>query len=326
LDGGAVSIPWGGNAGTSQTHAGGYTQQHPPGSHSGFALSSQHSQPPVNNIEAAMAQSHLSGINSVPPPEPQWHPIQQPLVSNVPTESVSTGFGSTTSQPIYRSYPTPHTVGASPRELASRSSQSSNPSHSGSDFTYSRENSQSMHGSQPMHLPREIESIPTEAAQAMSRAHSQQASVLQPQLSHTPGSITQSPHAYQPQPPPPTSHGQYQATSMSPKQPGPGFNSTGYSAPEFQSGVPNYQNPLVQAGMHQYLPSPQQTHFKQQAASPLVGPTQPLQSEGPPGYQNQWDTPASIGVRSAASDPQFVSGPWASTPPTSGPPQPPRYE
>jgi hypothetical protein len=94
---------------------------------------------------------------------------------------------------------------------------------------------------------------------------------------------------------------------MSPTQPGPGFNSTGYSAPEFQSGVPNYQNPLVQAGMHQYLPSPQQTHFKQQAASPLVGPTQPLQSEGPPGYQNQWDTPASIGVRSAASDPQFVT-------------------
>ncbi|KAJ5989196.1 hypothetical protein N7481_004406 [Penicillium waksmanii] len=314
-----------GNASSSQVHAGGYTQQHPPGSHSGFALGSQHSQLPVNNIEATMAQSHLSSIHAVPPPEPQWHPSQQPLVSNAPTESVSTGFGSTTSQPIYRSYPTPHTVGASPREFASRSSQSSNPSRSGSDFAFSRENSQSMHGSLPMHLPRETENIPTGAAQSMSRTHSQQASILPPHANHGPGSVTQSPHGYQPQPQPPTSHSQYQATDLSRAQSGTAYNSAEYSAPELQSGVPNYQNPLVQAGMHQYLPSPQRIHYKQ-AADPMVGPGQPSQSEIPPGYPNQWETSASTAVRSAASDPQFVSGPWASTPPTAGPPQPPRYE
>ncbi|KAJ5386303.1 hypothetical protein N7509_008844 [Penicillium cosmopolitanum] len=323
LAGSSATMSWAGNATSSQVHAGGYTQQHPPGSHSGFALGSQYSQPPVNNIEATMAQSHLSNINAAPPPEPQWHPSQQPLVSTAPTESVSTGFGSTTSQPIYRSYPTPYTVGASPREFASRSSQSSNPSHSGSDFAFSRENSQSMHGSLPMHLPREIENIPTGAAQSMSRTHSQQASALLPQGNHAPGSVTQSPHGYQPQPP--TSHGQYQATGMSRAQSGMAYDSAGYSAPEFQSGAPNYQNPLVQAGMHQYLPSPQRIHYKQ-AADSMVGPAQSSQIETPPGYQNQWEASTSTAVRSAASDPQFVSGPWASTPPTAGPPQPPRYE
>ncbi|OQE28493.1 hypothetical protein PENSTE_c003G00864 [Penicillium steckii] len=315
LAGGSVNMPWGGNTAATQI-PGGYTLQQPRDTHLGFLPNPHHSQPVLNNDNPSMTQAYPANLGTICPPEPQWHP-SQPLGSNAPPDPAFTGSSSTIPQQLYRSYPTPRTVGESPSEFISRSSRSSNPSQPGSDFTFSRENSQSIHGTLPIHPPHDMENISNGALQSMSRSHSQQFAALPPHTSQYPEATIQPAHRYQQYPTP--SFNQYQATNMSRTHSSTNYSPSGYSASGTNpGGAGDYQNPLVKAGMHQYLPSPQHVGHLQ-GGHHLAGAGNSLQNGTPSGYQNQSGASNSIGLRSAASDPQFVSGPWSSTPPASGP-------
>lgn len=118
--------------------------------------------------------------------------------------------------------------------------------------------------------------------------------------------------------------GQYESTSMGRTQSGPDMKPLGFPATtETQRDAQNYQNPLVQAALQQYLPQRHSLHATR--GNDPRGAGQPHQVSTPSSSRNQW-TGTNTSLRTAASDPQFVSGPWASsTPPTHVPPQPPRY-
>ncbi|KAJ5591095.1 hypothetical protein N7450_005067 [Penicillium hetheringtonii] len=266
LAGGSSGMPWGGSTAATHLHAGGYTQQ-PHGSDLGFIPSPHHSQHLSNNEGSNMAQTNLLNRGAIPPPEPQWHPSQS-LGSNAPPDPAFTGSSSTIPQQLYRSYPTPHTVGESPNEFISRSSQSSNPSQPGSDFTFSREIGQSIHGSLPIHPPHDMSNTSNRTVQSMSRSHSQQFGALPPQTSQYSDVTIQPSRGYQQYPPP--LFNQYQAANMSRTQSGTSYGPIDYSAPVTNSGAGEYQNPLVKAGMHQYLPSSQHVGYSQ-GGSPSAG-------------------------------------------------------
>lgn len=115
-------------------------------------------------------------------------------------------------------------------------------------------------------------------------------------------------HVY---PPPSTTYSQYHSTSMGRTQSGPGVNSLGFPAtPEAQGDAQNYRNPLVQAGLQQYIS--QQHAGYPSGGSVHPGPGRTRQAEPPPGPQGEWST-TNMPLRTAASDPQFVSGPWSSS-------------
>lgn len=122
-----------------------------------------------------------------------------------------------------------------------------------------------------------------------------------------------------------TAFSQYHSTAMGRTQSGPGGNSLGFPAtPETQGNAQNYRNPLVQAGVQQYIHQQQTGYFS--GASLHHGPASSRQAEPSPSHQGEWSN-TNIPLRTAAPDPQFVSGPWASPIPFRGdPPRAPRYD
>ncbi|KAJ5644002.1 uncharacterized protein N7484_006509 [Penicillium longicatenatum] len=119
------------------------------------------------------------------------------------------------------------------------------------------------------------------------------------------------------------SHMQYSGANLAGSQSGTGLNSMVVPpGPEAQAIGHFYQNSLAQLGPHQYLP--QQQPSNPGGNMPGVGyPHQYIQTTG---QYNDWPGTDSHLSRISASDPQFVSGPWGSTPSTSGPPPSTRYE
>ncbi|KAJ5541627.1 hypothetical protein N7494_006703 [Penicillium frequentans] len=113
------------------------------------------------------------------------------------------------------------------------------------------------------------------------------------------------------------SHMQYSGANMAGSRSGTGFNSMVFPpAPETQPLGHFYQNSLAQPGPHQYMPQQQQSNPG--GNMPGVGyPHQYMQNAG---QYNEWSGADPHLSRISASDPQFVSGPWGSSPPTSGPP------
>lgn len=117
-------------------------------------------------------------------------------------------------------------------------------------------------------------------------------------------------------------HGHLQGTSLTQ----PGTVTSFHTVPgalTSQPGPQYYQNPLVQAGVNRYLPS--QVCQPGSGTSAYTGTAQqhnayPSQGDRPASESNQGAGPVLEPSRTAASDPQFVSGPWASssTPPNSG--------
>ncbi|CEJ56674.1 hypothetical protein PMG11_02874 [Penicillium brasilianum] len=116
-------------------------------------------------------------------------------------------------------------------------------------------------------------------------------------------------------------HGSSQNPDMLQIQPGIGFNSGDFSAgSSAHGGAQPYQNPIVQAGVRQYLPSLPQSSSQNDGNNHNGAHYHPQHGQFT-AHQGQWTTPEGTS-RIAASDPQFVSGPWASsTPPASGLPQ-----
>ncbi|KAJ5623938.1 hypothetical protein N7510_000247 [Penicillium lagena] len=158
---------------------------------------------------------------------------------------------------------------------------------------------------------------PSVSGYPLSRSHSEHGPNGPPHIPLGFPNATHPPFSrYMPQP---NLHGRFQGASLTQ----PGTVTSSHTAPTFQTGPQYSQNPLVQASINRYLPSQIQhpgggtfvyTGTAQQHS------TYPIPGDRPAGDSNQGPGNVLESSRTAASDPQFVSGPWASpsTPPTSG--------
>lgn len=87
-------------------------------------------------------------------------------------------------------------------------------------------------------------------------------------------------------PSPSAAYNQYQSTSMGRTQSGPGMHALGFHAtPETHGNAQNYQNPLVKAGLQQYLPRQHTGCANDSSAHPSHGHT--YQAGGSAGHQGQ---------------------------------------
>ncbi|KAJ5721837.1 uncharacterized protein N7483_009771 [Penicillium malachiteum] len=181
-------------------------------------------------------------------------------------------------------------------EFPPRSLESSNPSLQGNEYNVLGQHSQ------------------TNSAQsseyAMSRSHSHQATYQQPVAHAHDNSASLPSHGYSQQSPP---YNQYNNKHMAGTQSGTGFNSMVFPPViESQNSAQYYPNPLIQGGMHQYV-AQQPT---QQPSGSMPASNYPFQNANTGPQQHQWSTSDPRLPRTAASDPQFISGPWGSTPPS----------
>ena len=297
---------WIGNEDGSQGQSGSFNLNHANNSYQGHA-----SGPillPQQSTHGAPA-GRLPNLRSEHrPSEPQWQVTQQPDLSN----PASQWMGSSNLPQLYfGSQHTSQAMGNATSNMAPQSSHFSDPS------ILNREPSGSLTGLEPLH-----ESFNTHSGgQSQSPmqyppdgSHSQQDASFYQQGFSGPSPGAHSAQAYQSQPS--SAHGQYHSTSMARAQSGPGFGALGFPAvPDTHGNAHQYQNPLVQVGAQQYLPQQQADH---------PGATQQYHP-GPSTVQQGQRPGASASSRIATSDPQFVSGPWASsTPPTSGAGRPPQ--
>ncbi|KAF3387072.1 hypothetical protein F1880_001268 [Penicillium rolfsii] len=229
------------------------------------------------------------------------------------------------SGPFYGSHSIPQTRGQDPGESAPKSSQLSIRYHPGSAHSGSHAGMQQPRGS-PSTQTHGDANRGNIASHPLSRSVSHQSAEFQHDQqdglasgSHAQSSI----HDYGSHPL--NGQGSYQSTDMSRAHLGPGFEATVFPvAPDAYGSTQHYLNPIVQAAVHHYLPQQPQSSPQNDANNQHTANYHPHFSQSNI-HQGQWTTSASTS-RTAASDPQFVSGPWASsTPPTSGPPQQPHY-
>ncbi|KAJ5925617.1 hypothetical protein N7454_008256 [Penicillium verhagenii] len=208
-----VGNSWGHNTNVLAGHASGYNQQHQD-PYRNLAMGPQ----PSHQMESysspvPIPESQAPGVSAdQPPPQPQWRVEQQPAHQNAPHYPVSTNPGSTNSPRAssrYESYPTPQTSGWSPGDFPSRSSQSSEHSHPGSEYSSNR-------SAQP-------------AGHSMARTQSHHSPFHQ-QLGNdlsSPGNLQTQGYPQQPLP----SHAQYASPNMAGSQTGTGFNSMVFPRP-----------------------------------------------------------------------------------------------
>ncbi|KAJ5584688.1 uncharacterized protein N7459_004488 [Penicillium hispanicum] len=243
-----------------------------------------------------------------PPSQPQWQLNQQPPFPHAPHQSIAPNFGTADlSQSFYGSCLTPQTTAQSPGDFASRSSLSSNPSLRGGDFGASRDNLQATQDPFLSNSRIGMDHTQSILGSPMSRSHLQQSTTFQ--QSRGPGPVGYfPPYGYSSQSP--IVQGQRHSTTMARTHSGTTYNSIASpTSLENHGRAHDYQNTPMQAGAQQYLPHQ---------------PDNTSGTSGPLGVsQGQSTIPDLRQSRIAASDPQFISGPWASsTPPTSTPQAP----
>lgn len=315
---------WGNSADATQGQADGFAAAAHGDRYQGY---------PLGSVSSHCASSH-SPITSIPgnqmsgirpenhPTQPPWQTTQHHMISNAPPQSVSTNSGSSgLSQSFFASYPTPQTTEHPPGNFASQSSQSSSLSFPGGELSGSRAGLHAPYESVSAHSQDPTDHHHSTTGYPLSRSHSHQSAAFQHEGHPDPSTRNPPLHAYASQPS--FSHHQYQVTDMARTQSGPGHSSQGFpAAPGNKGSAQYYQNPLVQAGVQQYLPQHQGNHTTAAGVYPGTGyPYHP-----PSDVQRHWSN-SQVSSRVAASDSQFVSGPWASsTPPSSGPQHPHRYD
>lgn len=250
---------------------------------------------------------HPGFIHSgMPPPQPQWQlEGHQTKSSNVPQPSSDQYSLSSLPQPFHGSNTIPSTSGLLYGGSASRSSHPSIASHPGNVYSGNQSNPGNTLAGHPL---------------SRSQSHQNAGFQYEQQAGLAAASYAQpSSHDYGPRPP--NAQGSFQNPGILRMQHGTGFNSGFFPAGPTAHGAHIYHNPTMQAGVHQYLP-PQPQGSSQNDGTHHHAANYHAQSGQSTAHQGQWTTPTSASLI-AASDPQFVSGPWASsTPPASGPPQP----
>ncbi|KAJ5167700.1 uncharacterized protein N7482_003294 [Penicillium canariense] len=303
---------WGNHTQITQAHPSGPSASHSAESYRRFGDSQQACHMSAYPSSIDYPENQLPRLSTFLPPQPKWQLEEHHANPRHAPEIPSGNYASSTlSQPYFNSYTTPQTTVQSPPNFASSSTQSSNPSHPGSAFSGSQEGLQHPQSTFSAHSHASTDQANVPAEHPLSQSHSHQSFGFQqdPQTSlrgYPPQSLND--------------QGSYQSTSMSRTHSGAGFNSMVLlTTPEFHGGARYYQNPLIQTGIHQYLP-PQPEIGTLNTTSVHTGTEYHPRGGQLSGYQGQWTNSAG-GSRIAASDAQFVSGPWASsTPPTSGPP------
>lgn len=276
----------------------------------------------------ANSTSHQSGFPPSQPPQPQWQlggPHAKPSHVSLASSNHYTLPG--LSQPLYGSNTTAQTGGQHPGELPLSTTQSSFPSHPGNVYSGNQMEMQHSHGLVPAQSHANTNRATNIPGHSLSQSHSQKSMGFQHDQHGGlgAGSQVQPPlHEYGPRRS--STQSSYQNNTILQTQPGPGFNSMVFpTAPSAHGSAQYFQNPIVQAGVHHYLPHQPQSSMHNGTTNHCGSNYHPQTSQLPP-HQDQWTTSASAS-RIAASDIQFVSGPWASsTPPTSGPPQQPHYD
>lgn len=219
--------------------------------------------------------------------QPQWQSESQ---SNLPNglgdHAPMNAHSSALSQPFFGPYPSHNGTGQPPSEFPSRSS----------DLSLPREG-------QPSQVP--TDSFPGQSLQSMAdqakSGHNYPASRSKPQHPSTDPAL----QGFSP-----LQHAQahYQQQHMIRNQPPPGIN---HHAQQSQQGdISQYQKPLGHIGSNGYLPQQQFGH--------PGGATGFSDTAHQMSYSQSGHAPAAS--RQAHFEPQFVSGPWNSTPPNSGPP------
>ncbi|KAJ5390882.1 uncharacterized protein N7496_001950 [Penicillium cataractarum] len=245
-----------------------------------------------------------SGITSS---QPQWQlEGHQRKSSNVTPPSSDQYSLSSLSQPFHGSNATPQTSGLHSRGLASRSSHPSIASQSGDAYSGNPANPANTLAGHPL---------------SRSQSHQNTGFQYEQQAGLAAASYAQ-PSSYDYGPQLPNAQGSFQSPDMLRMQPGTRFNSGFFAAgPSVHGDAQVYQYPISQAGVRQYLPPQHQGSSQHDGTNHHAANYHPQPGQFT-ANQGQWTTPTSAS-RIAASDPQFVSGPWASsTPPASGPPQP----
>lgn len=297
------------NAQMTQPYPGGSTVDPTTGRYRSFPIDSQ--QPSrISAYGPSMAYAgnqHSSFIHpGIPPSHPQWQlEGHQTKSNNVPQPSSDHYSLSSLSQRFHGSNAIPQTSGLHSGGSASRSSHPSIVSQPGNAYNGNQANPAN-----------------TLAGHLLSRSQSHQNTGFpyEQQAGLAAVSYAQ-PSSHDDGPPPPNAQGSFQNPDILRMQHGIGFNSAFFPAAPTAHGAQIYHNPTMQAGVHQYLPPQPQGSSQNDGTNHHAANYHPQPSQFT-AHQGQWTTPTSAS-RIAASDPQFVSGPWASsTPPASGPPQP----
>lgn len=202
------------------------------------------------------------------------------------------------------------TVGCSPDGFVPQGSRTSNPAPYEDECINLRAGSHGTRNSNSRDSQPSTQQSGTAVGYSASRSHPHQSDMYSRQVGY--GSNTAAHSSSYIHPSSSAAYNQYQSTSMGRTQSGPGMHPRGFpTTPETHGNAQNYQNPLVKAGLQQYLP---RQYANDSNAHPSHGHS--YQAGGSADHQGQWPS-SNTSLRTAASDPQFVSGPWSSsTPPT----------
>ena len=321
---------WDSHTQMPQPHSSVPTSDHNAEQYGKFAMESQRQpQMPAYISSIAYAGQQNPGMtnpafSSPHPRQPQWQlEARSTKLSNMSQHSSDNYSVSSLSQPFFGSSPFSQPGEQHTGDLASRPSQSSCSSHPGSTYSGgNHEETPQPRSSLAAYSHPDKTQVASLAGHPLSRPHSQQSLGFphDQRKDLATGSHAQpSSLDYGPQ----SSNGQnlYQNTYTSQMPPDSVFNSSRFTATQGTlGGAQHYQNPIVQAGVLHYLP-PQPQSGTQNDAISQHGTHYHPQFHQASLHQDPGMTSAN-GSRIAASDPQFVSGPWASsTPPTSGPSQ-----
>ncbi|KAJ5115299.1 WW/Rsp5/WWP [Penicillium alfredii] len=320
LDRGIHQLPWGHGQGTVQGPPVLSHEQRRESYQAFSAGPAQHGLP-TQPWTATLLAPHINGVRAEPPPpQPQWQAAPQAAFANaLPHYTLPNAASSNVSQAYFGTYPSRQNTENCAAGFGNLSTQSSDVSHPRADPRPKPQVFVPVYDTHSSHtsltLPEQGHSL---SGHPLSRSHSHQ-SVAFPQQLEPSSSSNSQPSGY---PPRPNSQSHYHGISMARTHSGPGM---AHPSQNPTNEAPQYQNPLVQAGVNQYLSQNQAKHTL--GATEYPGAAQYHQTlhhqpSRSPGHSQRWND-MSPDSRLAASDPHFVSGPWASsTPPTSGPSQP----
>jgi hypothetical protein len=274
---------------------------------------------------AYTGNQHSGFIHSaISPSQPQWQlDGHETKPSHVHQPSSVQYSLSSLSQPFHGSNAIPQTSGLHSGGSASRSSHPSIAPQPGNAYSGNQAETQYTRGSLSAHPHANANAANNLTGHPLSRSKSHQSAGYQyEQQAGLAAASYAHPFSNNCGAQLPNAHGSFQSPDMLQIQPGGiGFNSGVFPASSSaHGGAQLYQNPIVQAGVRQYLPPLPQSSSQNDGTSHNGAHYHPQHGQFS-AQQGQWTTP--IGTsRIAASDPQFVSGPWASsTPPASGLPQ-----
>ncbi|KAJ5132984.1 hypothetical protein N7448_007142 [Penicillium atrosanguineum] len=279
---------WVGNGDGAQGQSGSYNLDHTNNPYQG------HAPGPIpfrQQSAQGAAAGHLPNPGSEHrPSEPAWQVSHQPVLSNPGSQWTGS---SNLPQLYFGSQYTPQAMGSSTSNMAPQSSHFSNPLNLSGEPSDGRTGPEPMHGSFNTHSGGQLQSPMGKASQIKLQGHILHRAISRSLRVHTGNTTVLAWHE----------HNLDLALARS-----------AFPLSPIRTAIlTSIRTPLVQVGAQRYLPQQQADH---------LGATHQYHP-GPPTVQQGQRSGAPASSRIATSDPQFISGPWASsTPPSSGAGQP----